>query len=105
MSAKSHRRTANHVVIPEKPTTPPPPPPAPKSACDCGRQPEPGDVYQWAWALRHDDIIRPCRDEQAARAEVARFPADRVLVRRRVGPWEVAGAVPAPTDTEGPGER
>lgn len=60
-------------------------------------------AYQWAWRL--GDITRPCRDEQNAREEVARFPAARVLVRRRVGPWEAAGAVPAPAATEGPGER
>jgi hypothetical protein len=59
------------------------------------------ETYQWAWRL--GDITAPCRDERNARDEVARFPKARVLVRRRVGPWEVVpagAAAPQPLNKE-----
>jgi hypothetical protein len=56
------------------------------------------ETYQWAWRL--GDLIGTSRNEQEARAEVARFPNDRILVRRRVGPWEVVAGPSQPTPTE-----
>lgn len=51
----------------------------------------PTEPIQWQWGATLDGKFwSTFRDEATARAEVARFPGARALMRRRVWPWEPA---------------